>query len=200
MSYNPNNPNGQGTMANSSPIVIASDQTKIPVAGDVASGTADSGNPIKIGYQSELGFAGPVTNGQRVNGIADKYGRQLIVSHDVFSSIWKSAEYTTAQTGTNIWVPVTNNRFVITSLHITTGGSTSGLVTIWGAQTATVNYVAGTDQVFFRGNFAPSTAGYPGVIIQPFSPLYSDTVNDCLKITTSAGMTVYVQVYGYEIQ
>ena len=31
MAYNPNNPNGQATMANSAPVVIASDQAKIPV-------------------------------------------------------------------------------------------------------------------------------------------------------------------------
>lgn len=33
MSYNPNNPNGQATMANSAPVVIASDQTAVPVSG-----------------------------------------------------------------------------------------------------------------------------------------------------------------------
>lgn len=31
MSYNPNNPNGQVTSANSSPVVIASDQSTLPV-------------------------------------------------------------------------------------------------------------------------------------------------------------------------
>lgn len=33
MSYNPNNPNGQATMANSAPVVIASNQTAVPVSG-----------------------------------------------------------------------------------------------------------------------------------------------------------------------
>lgn len=33
MSYNPNNPNGQATMANSAPVVIASNQSAIPVTG-----------------------------------------------------------------------------------------------------------------------------------------------------------------------
>ena len=33
MSYNPNNPNGQATMANSAPVVIASDQSAVPVTG-----------------------------------------------------------------------------------------------------------------------------------------------------------------------
>lgn len=31
MSYNPNNPNGQATSANSAPVVVASDQPSIPV-------------------------------------------------------------------------------------------------------------------------------------------------------------------------
>ncbi len=69
MSYNPNNPNGQATMANSQPVVLPSDQSAIPIsvasipshavtnagtfavqaAGDVAAGAADSGNPVKAG-------------------------------------------------------------------------------------------------------------------------------------------------------
>lgn len=32
MSYNPNNPNGQATMANSAPVVVASDQSAIPIS------------------------------------------------------------------------------------------------------------------------------------------------------------------------
>ena len=36
MSYNPNNPNGQAAMANSAPVVVASDQSAIPVSGTVA--------------------------------------------------------------------------------------------------------------------------------------------------------------------
>ena len=73
MSYNPQNPNGQATSANSSPVVVASDQSAIPISasslplptgaaqdstltsgnlkaqGNVASGATDSGNPVKVG-------------------------------------------------------------------------------------------------------------------------------------------------------
>lgn len=38
MSFNPNNPNGQATMANSEPVVIASNQSSIPVASSIADG------------------------------------------------------------------------------------------------------------------------------------------------------------------
>lgn len=64
MAYHPNNPNGQATMANSAPVVIASDQTTLPVGGNVASAATDSGNPVKIGgkYNSTLPT---FTDGQR---------------------------------------------------------------------------------------------------------------------------------------
>jgi hypothetical protein len=48
MSYNPQNPNGQATSANSAPVVVASDQSALPIAGNVAAGAADSGNPVKV--------------------------------------------------------------------------------------------------------------------------------------------------------
>lgn len=42
MAYNPNNPNNQATMANSSPVVIASNQSPVSVAGTVNIGTSPS--------------------------------------------------------------------------------------------------------------------------------------------------------------
>ena len=42
------NANGQATMANSSPVVIASDQSAVKIQGDAASGAAVAGNPVLI--------------------------------------------------------------------------------------------------------------------------------------------------------
>ncbi len=56
--------NGQKTMANGLPVTIASDQSPIPVVGNVAEGASDSGNPVKAGgvyYE----FPAVLTNGQR---------------------------------------------------------------------------------------------------------------------------------------
>jgi hypothetical protein len=54
MAYNPNNPNGQAAMANSAPVVIASNQTTIPVSGTgsvftVAQPTAANLNATVVG-------------------------------------------------------------------------------------------------------------------------------------------------------
>ena len=180
-------------------VTVSGTVTASNTSGDVAHDSPDSGNPVKIGFQAETALPTAVANGDRSNGISDRYGRQLISHIDPGMQIWKSGEYTSTQTGTNIWVPTAGNRFVITQINIATGGTTAGLVTIWGAQTATTVYAAGTDQVFFRGTLTPTANATPGALIQPPYPMFSDTLNDCLKITTSANMTIYIQVYGYEI-
>lgn len=179
-------------------VTVSGTVTASNTAGDVAHGTADSGNPVKIGFKVETALPTAEVDNDRANGISDRYGRQLTSHIDPGMSIWRYGEYTTAQTGTNIWTPTSGNRFVITSIHIGTGSTTAALVTLWGAATGTTAW-ASTDQTFFRGTLTPTATGTPGVIIQPSFPLYSDTTNDCLKITTSAGITIYVTVYGYEI-
>ena len=42
MSYNPNNPNGQATMAASAPVVIASNQTAVPISGTLTANLSSS--------------------------------------------------------------------------------------------------------------------------------------------------------------
>ncbi len=79
ISPNSVNANGQATMANSAPVVIASNQSSIPVAGDVASGSADSGNPVKLGAVGHTTAPTAVGDGQRVNLVADKVGRLQVV-------------------------------------------------------------------------------------------------------------------------
>ena len=55
---------GQNTMANSLPVAIASNQSAVPVSGDIAAGSTDSGNPVKVGakYNATLPT---LTDGQR---------------------------------------------------------------------------------------------------------------------------------------
>ena len=115
MSYNPQNPNGQATSANSAPVVLASDQSNIGVnnakvagttvsvsngttdagtqrvtissdstgqvvtQGSVASGSSDSGNPVKVGgvYNSS---APTFTTGQRGDLQLDASGNLKVAS------------------------------------------------------------------------------------------------------------------------
>jgi hypothetical protein len=46
MAYSPKNPNGQATMANSEPVVIASDQSAVPVSGTVTANLGATDNAV----------------------------------------------------------------------------------------------------------------------------------------------------------
>lgn len=48
-------------------------------AGDTASGSTDGGNPVKIGGVGKTANPTAVTDGQRVNGVFDKQGKQITV-------------------------------------------------------------------------------------------------------------------------
>lgn len=96
---------GQQTSANSLPVVIASDQSDLPVAGDTAHDAADNGNPLKIGFKAKS-FDGSapgtdVAEDDRVDAIADPSGRQYV--NKVHPNYWTYAfNGSAAQTNTVI--------------------------------------------------------------------------------------------------
>lgn len=115
-----------------------------------------------------------------------------------YTLVHKDGEYSTTQTTTALWTPTSGKKFVVTDLTITTGGTTAGIVTVFDSAASTA-YSAGTTPAVFRGEFAPSTNSRPGVVKSFNVPYQSTTANNRLHITTSAAMTVYIQVNGYEI-
>ena len=116
-----------------------------------------------------------------------------------YTLVHKDAEYTTAQTGTVVWTPTSGKKFAITDITISTGGTTSGIVTIFDATSATTTYTAGTTPAIWRGEFAPSANSKPGALKNFNVPYVSTTANNVVHVTTSAAMTVYIQINGYEI-
>lgn len=169
------------------------------IVGNVAHDTADSGNPIKVGFQAETAMPTAVANGDRVNAIADVFGRQLVGNIDSAMQVWKSANYTTTQTGTSIWTPSTGKRIAITYLSVASYGTTAARVIIWFGASADTTYTAGTDQLVWAGSFAPSANSKPGAIIQlPFG-INAVTADHQLRITTDAAISLDLTIYGYEI-
>lgn len=153
MAYNPTNPNGQNTMANSSPIVIASDQSPVSTYP-----TNNFGN----GYD------------------------------------WRSANYTTTQTGATIWAPGSTSFLGIFNLNISSYGTTAGRVIIWFGSSADTTYTAGTDQLVWAGSFVPSANATPGAIITAPFGIWAATAGHYLRITTSAAISLDISVYGTE--
>ncbi len=129
-----------------------------------------------------------------------RFGTAPAAPHVIgYSTIHKDVEYTTAQTGTAIWTPPTGKKFVVTDVTIATGGTTAGVVTLWQGASGDTTYSVGTDPAIFKGEFAPSANSKPGFVKQWKVPYVSTTVDHILRITTSAAITIYVQVDGYEI-
>lgn len=170
----------------------------VVAAGDVAHDTADSGNPVKIGFQAETSLPTAVASNDRSNGVSDRYGRQLVGHIDPGMQTWESFNATSTQTGATIWQPTAGNRIAITYIGVSSYGTTAARVILWFGAAADTTYTAGTDQLVWAGSFAPSANSKPGAIITLPHPIFAATTDHYLKITTDAGISIDVTVYGYE--
>jgi len=124
---------GQQTSANSVPVVLASDQSDIEIAGDYAHDAADNGNPLKVGFKAKA-FDGTapgadVAEDDRVNAIGDVSGRQFVeITHPNYWSA--SADYAAAQTNATVKAaPGASLKLYVTDVIIS-NGATAGNVTL----------------------------------------------------------------------
>jgi hypothetical protein len=170
----------------------------LPVGGGVAHDAADAGNPIKVGFKAINALPTAVANADRTDGVADLFGRQLIASIDPAQQVSKSVSQTSQQTGTDVWSPASGKRIAITHLIIGTFGSTAARLILWFGANADTTYTAGTDQLVVAQSFAPSTLGYPGLVLQPATPIFCTTADFELHVTTDAALSFDISVYGYE--
>lgn len=170
----------------------------VVAAGDVAHDSPDSGNPVKIGFQAETALPTAVTNGDRVNGTADQFGRQLVTHISPGMQTWKSGNYTTTQTGVALWTPTAGKTVAVTYLAVSSYATTAGRVIVWFGASGDTTYTAGTDQLVWAGSFAPSANSKPGAILTFNTPVFSANVDYVLRVTTDANISLDVSVYGYE--
>lgn len=190
----------QGTATNLKAEVVGTGTfaTQAACAGDVAHDSADSGNPVKVGGKAANAFPTAVANADRANFITDLFGRLLVTPIDGAMQVWKSANYTTAQTGVTIWDPTSGKKIAITSISIGTYGTTAARLILWIGANGDTTYSAGTDQLVFAGSYAPSTTSKPGTVLTFPTPIFVTTADYELHITTDAALSVDIAVYGYE--
>ena len=117
---------------------------------DVDHDAVDAGKPVKVGSRAANALPTAVTSGDRTNQISDLFGRVLMAHIDPAMQIWKSANYTTTQTGTIVWDPAAGKKIAITSIVIGSYGTTSGRLILFFSTTADTTYTAGTDQLAVR--------------------------------------------------
>lgn len=170
----------------------------VPVSGEVAHDAADSGNPQKIGAKALSALPTAVATGDRANAIADLFGRLLVGHIDPAMQTWKSANYTTQQTGATIWDPTAGKKIAITSIVVGSYGTTAGRLILWFGANGDTTYSAGSDQLVLAASFAPSSTAKPGCVLTPAVPIFCVTADHELHITTDAALSVDIAVYGYE--
>lgn len=192
-------PVGGGTEAAAQRVTVASDSTgNLAVKGDVAHDAADSGNPLKVGSKAANALPTAVANNDRANAISDLFGRLLVGHIDPAMQTHINKTYTTTQTGTDVWDPAAGKKIAVTSVVIGAYGTTAGRVILWFGDNADTTFSQDTDQVLVAASFAPSATSKPGLVFTPSVPVFCNTADRELHITTDAAISIDVTIEGYE--
>lgn len=136
------------------------DTTGAFTVGNVASGVADAGNPVKIGGLAKTAEPTSVSDGQRVNALFGKGGK-LIVRHALRESIGN--QQTTITSSTSETTIVTADATYLLDLYglvITNTSATYTKVTIKDSTTGTTRFVFSVPAQETRGFMLPSDAGH----------------------------------------
>lgn len=166
--------------------------------GGIAHDSADSGNPVKVGYKAANALPTAVANDDRANGISDLWGRQLIAHIDPAMQKNVDKTFTSQQTGSTLIDPTSGKKIAVTSVVLASYGTTAGRVILWFGDNADTTFTQDTDQVLTKGSFAPSATVTPGQVFTPTVPIFCTTADRELHITTSAAISIDVTVYYYE--
>lgn len=145
---------GQQTSANSVPVVVASNQSAIPisgsvgvsgtvgisgtvtvseaVAGNIAHDTGDSGNPVKIGYKAINHGTNPtsVTANDRTDAYANRAGIPWVIGGHPNVLTLKHTTITTAVTNASIIAGAANTRIVVTRITATLDNASTVFPTV----------------------------------------------------------------------
>jgi len=176
------------------------------VEGPDASDAPVSQNPVRVSGRASDAAVSPVSaDGDAVDLWLSRRGAAIVgnAMHipyvgSPYALTGKSAQYTSAQTGTALWTPAGGKKLVITEYQIQTTGTVGGNIQLWFGASGDTTYTRGTDLAIFDGNFIPSATFSPGIAK---SGLWIASAADhILRVTDDAAINALtVTVWGYEI-
>lgn len=168
-------------------VTIASDNTAFSVnaacAGDVASGSTDSGNPQKIGGLAKTANPTAVTDGQRVAALFDKLGKQVVVGGLRDLKVEAVLTLTASTTETTLLAAVASTFLDLYGLIISNTSATATEVTIrdaTGGGKARSFYVPAGDT---RGMMLPVDSAIPQATVNNNWTAQCGTSVSSIKIT-----------------
>jgi len=133
--------------------------------GGVASGTADAGNPVKVGAMARTTNPAAVADATRVNFIADKLGKQLVVGSIRELKVQQTTTITSSVAETTILTAVAATFLDLYGLIIANTSATVCAVTIKdataGTTRMTVSILPGDTFTFL----VPESAAYSQAVV-----------------------------------
>jgi hypothetical protein len=156
----------------------------VQAAGDTASGASDAGNPVKIGGVGKTANPSAVTDGQRINALFDKLGKQIVVSAVRDLKGVQETTITSSTSETTIVTAVASTFLDVYSIILANSGASATKVTI-------KDSTAGTTCMVF---YMPS-GETRGFVVDPSGAVPQATVNNnwtatCSNSTASLDVTV----------
>lgn len=110
---------GQAAMAASVPVVVASDQSAIPVGGSAAAGAALSGNPVPVGVEARASRRSGESTGDVLPLQANAIGNAIVELHSVSGDRWCSTAVVTTTSDTTIKAATASLKHFLTHLSMT---------------------------------------------------------------------------------
>lgn len=145
-------------------------------SGDVAHGSADSGNPLKIGGVARTANPTAVSDGQRVNLMCDKVGRQVVALGQARELTGTQVTTITTNTETTIVTAAGVGVYAdLTSLAITNSANAAVTLTLRDSTAGTV-----------RGIY--DLAAYGGIVMSFPTPKAQSTANNNWTLTLSVAV------------
>lgn len=166
--------------------------TSLAVAGDVADGGTDSGNPVKIGAFAEQNLASStvVSDGQRTNIHADIDGILYVKPCTSYGDIIVTRVTDTGGTSTafSAFPATASRRNYVSTITVYNSSTTNGFLDIRDGTAGTVLYTIPLPAL------GGATINFP-------VPLRQTTANTALAYDVSAAITtVYISVVGFQSQ
>ena len=127
-------------------------------AGDVANGSSDSGNPLKVGGIGHTANPTAVTDGQRVAATFDKLGKQVCVGSIRDMKINQVTTITSSTSETTIVTAVASTFLDLYGLIISNKSATATLVTIKDSTSGTTQAIIYVPAGDTRGFMLPESA------------------------------------------
>lgn len=132
---------GRAPRASASGLLVDGSGATQPVAGDVASGATNTGNPLQAGGRAATALPTAVANNQRVGAMFDKFGRLVVLTTGTRDLETHATQTLTTTTQTTILTAVASTFLDLTAAWCTNLTATASSVTWKDSTSGTTQFI-----------------------------------------------------------